>query len=97
MKSAIDGERFDTNTAAIVAAWSNGRATSDSRWCSETLYRKKRNGTFFLHGEGGALSRYSRRRAGTPVGVEVIFPCSSDEAKWWCEETEQRELLRGIG
>jgi hypothetical protein len=93
MKSTIDGKRYDTGTATIVAEWNNGRPASDSRWCSERLYRKERSGKFFLHGEGGALSRYSRRHAGDSVGYEAIFPCSRSEAEWWCEKTEQQEAL----
>lgn len=94
MRTTIDGKSYDTDTAALVAAWSNGRPTSDSRWCSETLYRGKGNGTFFLHGEGGALSRYSVVRDGAPIGIEMIIPCSRDEAGWWCDQTEQREASR---
>ncbi|MGH7820811.1 MAG: hypothetical protein ACREQ9_13665, partial [Candidatus Binatia bacterium] len=73
-----------------VADWNNGRTGSDSRWCSETLYRAGSSGGFFLYGEGGALSRYSGLRHGVPVGRETIIPCSGDEADWWREEKARR-------
>ena len=95
MKRVIDGNAYDTDAADVVAMWSNGRGAPDSRWCAEILYRQKQSGRFFLHGEGGPLSRYSRKDGNTSIGAEAIFPCSRNEAQWWCEKVEQPFALPG--
>lgn len=86
MKKYINGKKYDTETAQAVGSWSNNRSYRDFSWCEETLYRKK-TGEFFLHGEGGALSRYARQVDGNMRGSgEEIRPMSFDEAREWAEE-----------
>lgn len=86
MKRIIGGRKYDTETARMVASWDNGRFASDFGYCCETLYCK-RNGEYFLHGEGGASSRYAEEcgqnewRAG-----EAITPLDWDVARSWAEE-----------
>jgi len=86
MKKYINGKKYDTETAKEVGSWSNNRSYRDFSWCEETLYRKK-TGEFFLHGEGGALSRYSQPANGNMRGSgEEIRPLTFDEAREWAEE-----------
>lgn len=86
MKKYINGKKYDTETAKAVGSWSNNRSYRDFSWCEETLYRKK-TGEFFLHGEGGALSRYARQANGNMRGSgEEIRSLTFEEARTWAEE-----------
>ena len=84
MRKVIRGKLYDTDTATMVAEWSDGYPR-DFRYVSETLYRK-RTGEYFVHGEGGPMSRYAESRGQNQyVGGEAIRPLSYDEAREWTE------------
>ncbi len=57
MKKIIEGRKYDTDTAELIASYGNGLSRSDESWYEEDLYRKK-TGEYFLYGEGGAYSRH---------------------------------------
>lgn len=88
MKRVIDGKRYDTETAQRIAEASSTCGPSDFRYWSEALYKTPR-GAFFLHGKGGAMSRWSE-----PVGSDArgggsgILPMSVEDAREWCEANE---------
>lgn len=85
MKKIINGKIYDTNSAERVGDWDNGR-NGDFSYCSEELYRK-RTGEFFLYGEGGAQSKYSKSCGNNSwSGSEMIIPLSYEAAKKWAEE-----------
>lgn len=85
MKRIINNKVYDTDKAKRVGTWDNGHNTSDFRYCSEDLYLK-RNGEFFLYGEGGPMSKYVKRH-GSDVGYgERISPLSYEEAQKWAEK-----------
>lgn len=85
MKKIINGKRYDTDTAERVGTWHNGQYTSDFRYCSEDLYRK-RSGEYFLHGEGGALSKYASSSGDSSGWGENIRPLTLKQAQEWAEE-----------
>lgn len=86
MKKIIDGKRYDTNTAKEIVSASSSVSRSDFHWWRETLYRKQ-TGEFFLHGEGGPASRYSRSVGLNEwSGGERIMPLSFSEAQQWAED-----------
>lgn len=86
MKKIISGKVYDTSTANELGRWSNGGSTGDFDYCEETLYRK-RTGEFFLHGEGGPRSRYSRCSGNNEWSWgEEIIPLTFDAARQWAEE-----------
>ena len=86
MKRIIDGRSYDTEKAAEVGCWSNNRSARDFGHCSETLYRK-RTGEYFLHGEGGPMSKYRRAvDVNNWTGGEDITPLTVEEARRWAEE-----------
>ena len=58
MKKIINGKLYDTSTAHLVGEWDN-QLYGNPDYAAESLYRK-RTGEFFLHGEGGARSRYAQ-------------------------------------
>lgn len=85
MKKIINGKKYDTETATKIGVWSNGLSFSDFKHCSESIYRKK-TGEFFLHGEGGPMSAYSKSCGENSwSGGEQIVPLTEDEAKKWVE------------
>lgn len=98
MRKVIKGKLYDTEKATMVAEWSDGYP-SDFRYCCEELYRK-RTGEYFVHGEGGAMSKYAESCGQNQwMGGEAIRPVSYDEARQWLEEhgtAEEYEAEFGI-
>lgn len=84
MKKIISGKVYDTDTAQKLGSWSNMSDRSFER-IDETLYRK-RTGEFFLHGEGGPMSRYAVQIGQNNWSSgERITPLSWDDARAWVE------------
>lgn len=84
MKKIIKNRLYDTATATEIAHRSTPVSTRDFSYTRETLYRK-RTGEYFLHGEGGALSRYASRDYDGMTWGEDILPLSYDTAREWAE------------
>lgn len=85
MKKVIDGKTYNTATAEHLANWWNGCSSTDFGYCIEDLYRTKK-GTYFIAGEGGAMSKYAQSCGYNSVcGGEDITPLSEFEAREWVE------------
>lgn len=85
MKKVINGSLYNTETARRLGGWSNTNNYRDFNYCEETLYRTK-SGKFFIHGEGGAMSKYAQTISSNEwSGGEEIIPCTYDEAREWAE------------
>ena len=85
MKRVINGKLYNTDTAVELACY-EANATDSLNYITERLYRK-RTGEYFIHGEGGARTRYAAATSdGWNRGGEAIFPLSVDEARAWAEE-----------
>lgn len=84
MKKIINGRRYDTDTAKLVGSFESGYI-GDFDWKEEKLYQKT-TGEFFLAGEGGARTRWSRRTIDGYSSGEGILPLTLDEAREWAEE-----------
>lgn len=83
MKRITDGKKYDTKTANSVAVWDNGHGPTDGHYVSEKLYRTKK-GNWFVHGEGGGLSRYAESCGqNATCGGATIVPLTPDEAFAW--------------
>ena len=86
MKQVIKRKMYNTETAEEIGFVSNGLDdVFDEEFCSETLYRKKKSGEFFLLGRGGCDSKYAVSKGYYICGGEFIFPFTEDEAKDWVE------------
>ena len=86
MKKIINGKRYDTETAEYIGSTSWGDGPRDFNYWSEELYRK-RTGEFFLHGEGGANSKYREEISmNSWSGGARIIPLTDEEAREWAEE-----------
>jgi hypothetical protein len=85
MKKIIDGRLCNTETAKELGIWNNDLSHSDFDWCAESLYLT-RAGQYFVHGRGGARSRYAERvEQNTWSGGESIYLVSRIEAMKWAE------------
>jgi hypothetical protein len=84
MKRIVNGKRFDTEKAALVAEHSSPYYATDFHHYHEGLYRTAK-GSWFLAGEGNAMSKYSSRCADGRGYGEGIIPLSSEEAREWLE------------
>ena len=86
MKKVINGTLYNTETARKLGGWSNTYNYRDFNYCEETLYRTK-SGKFFIHGEGGAMSKYAQTISSNEwSGGEKIIPLSAQNAMKWAEE-----------
>jgi len=86
MKKIIEGAKYDTETAKVMGAWDNRCSRRDFQWCEETLYRTK-SGKYFLHGEGGPMSKYTRSEGNNSwTGDSRILPMTREAAQEWAEE-----------
>ena len=84
MKKIIKNKLYNTDTAKIIGEWYNNE--TGLSYCKETLYQK-RTGEFFLLGEGGAMTKYSKECGnGTWSGNTKIIPMTWDSARQWAEE-----------
>lgn len=85
MKKIINNKVYDTSTAREIGCNSYSNPRDFHYWC-ETLYCK-RTGEYFLHGEGGPMSRYSEQiEQNSWSGGEKIIPLSYENARKWAEE-----------
>lgn len=98
MKKIINGKVYDTDTAQELGSWANAGSWGDFSHMAETLYRKK-TGEFFLHGEGGCMTKYAQAVGQNEwSGGERIMPMAFAEAREWAEEhldAEVYELIFG--
>ena len=85
MKKIINRKLYDTATATEIGRDGNGYGANDFNCVLETLYRK-RTGEYFLHGEGGARSRYASREGNMWGWGQQIIPLTYDEAQDWAEK-----------
>lgn len=85
MKKIINGKKYDTETATVIAEDWNGLGNRDWKYQCEVLYRKK-TGEFFLHGEGGPLSKYGFSISSEVYSNSVILPLTEDDAREWLAE-----------
>lgn len=86
MKKIIDGFRYDTEKAGFIGRYNSGHPSNDFQWWTAALYCTKVAKRFFLAGEGGPMTQFSRR-SGDGIGYgEKIIPMSAEEALAWAEQ-----------
>lgn len=92
MIKIINKKRYDTSNATSVASTDNGRTPDDFRHQEETLYLTK-NGSWFLHGQGGPLSPYGEQRGRNRTEGEDLRAMTADEAYAWLETSQKAEAI----
>ena len=97
MQKIIDGKMFDTETAEWLGEYNDYLGSNNHRHISEDLYRTSK-GNFFLHYEGGGLTKYAVFNGNGRCSGIGILPISEDEAKKWCEKhMESDEYIELFG
>lgn len=95
MKKIINGKMYNTETATCLGDWDNGYSYRDFAYCEESLF-VKRTGEYFLHGVGGAFTKYSSLDGDSQCGGEKIVPLTVNEAKQWVEEHLSADTYENI-
>lgn len=81
----IDGVRYNTKKADQIAHFRNHFGTQDFQWYEEFLHVSN-SGSFFLYGEGNAMSKYKEFYQNTYIGSSKIIPLTKEKALSWCEK-----------
>lgn len=92
MKAVINGKRYDTNTAQMIASWHSGYYGNDFRAEEESLYRTIR-GNWFLAGAGGPMTKYAESCGNMTGSGSGIIPLSAKEALQWLEDNEELDAI----
>jgi hypothetical protein len=94
MRAIINGKRYDTASARNIGSCSSGGSTDDFHFWEENLYVTK-TGVYFIAGEGGPLSRFSKQCGSNngSCGGERITPVSKADAMAWAEDRGLFEVL----
>jgi hypothetical protein len=92
MKKIIDSKVYDTSTATKIADNWNGVGSNDFNYQCETIYRTKK-GTFFLHGDGGANTKYATHNGNWRNAGETIIPLTKGEVYQYLEDWNETELI----
>lgn len=96
MIQIINGKKYNTETAKKVGYYSSPGVWGDFDHYEETLYQKK-TGEFFLYGEGGPRTGYSKIVGQNSwSGGYAIIPKTFNEAREWAEEHLSAEEYESI-
>ena len=90
MKKVIGCKLYDSGKARRIYVWHSGHKPGDHRHAIEVLY-KSAKGAWFIHGEGGPLTRFRRKIGDEFLSGEDILPLSPKEALAWLEEHNGHE------
>ena len=81
MKKIINGTTYNTETAKKIASRECRYYQSTDEYFVERIYKTKK-GRYFLHGDGGMMTKYAKYYDdGSIGGGEEIYPLSEKEAK----------------
>lgn len=84
MDKIINGKKYDTQTAILIADYSHGYGGDFNREDSALYVSPK--GQFFVAGKGGAMSRWSQSIGqNTQSGGEGLYLVAADEARTLAE------------
>lgn len=85
MRKVIDRHLYDTDKARKLGKWETPDGYSLD-YIKETLYRT-RSGQYFLHGYGGAATKYAQSLGLNSWGDgEQIIPLTEEIARIWAEQ-----------
>ena len=92
MKSIIDGKKYDTETSRLIGEDSFSNPGDLHHW-QESLYVTK-NGSYFLAGSGGAMSKYSQQEGSSSwSGSSNIYPFEEIVAFRWAEDHLSADII----
>ena len=88
MRKIVNGKIYDTHTATLIGeADYNGADTRDFHSWIARLYITPRSRVYFLHGEGGPMTRWAQSAGQNSwTGGEDIVPLSRGDAFEWAQD-----------
>ena len=92
MNAIIEGKRYDTARAEVVAEYYCESGRRSFRYFEERLYRTHK-GTWFMVGEGHALSPYAKVVEKSRRPGKELRPLSEKEVRDWMERTGNFDAL----
>lgn len=92
MNAIIEGKRYNTENAELVAEYYSESGRRSFRYFEERLYRT-RKGTWFLVGEGRALSPYAEVVEQSRRPGRELRPLTEEDVRHWMELTENFDSL----
>jgi hypothetical protein len=93
MKKIINGKRYDTEKAICIGGYQYSIG-GNFNYISEYLYITPRSKSYFLAGEGGAMTKYAKRASDNSYcGGEKIIPLTENDAFVWAQEYLQSEEI----
>ncbi|MCT2536558.1 hypothetical protein NC661_03135 [Aquibacillus koreensis] len=88
MRKIIKGKIYDTKKAKLIAEYSNELPSTDFNHLYEDLYLTI-SGQFFLHAQGGPLTKYSESNGNETWGIETISLLNYDQTYAWLEKHDK--------
>jgi hypothetical protein len=88
MKKTIDGVRYDTEKSELIGSATNPHCevTNDLQYWEAALYVTPKSKKYFLVGEGGAMSPFSRQTGQNSWSYgERLIPMNKEDALEWAE------------
>lgn len=92
MRKLIDGKLYDTEKATGITYILSAEAFGDTNYFFEELYIRQ-DGSYFLHGSGGAYTKYGVHGKGYSRGSSDIFAFSRKEAYEWLKDHGKTEVI----
>ena len=92
MRQVIDGKLYDTDIAALLHSWDNGRYGNDFRSRSKALYRTF-TGALFIHHQGGPMTDMARSVGDSMGSGESLEPISVPDAIGFLESHDGTAVL----
>lgn len=87
MKNKINGKLYNTEKAVKCAYWDNNIPRGNFESISETLFKRKIGGEYFLEGCGGAFTKYAiTLEDGWESGSCKIIPLTDEDTLKWLSE-----------
>jgi len=89
----VDDKRYDPKSSERIAQWSPAELRGGFMHDSESLFRTE-DGDFFILHEGGLFSTFhTLPQVENWYGGTVVQPVTRREARAWCEETGNYEVI----
>ncbi|WP_336022476.1 hypothetical protein [Halobellus salinisoli] len=85
MQRVINRKLYNTEHAEQIALYAPLTDRGDFNYLIEALY-KTSNGEYFLHGDGGAETKWAEKISNQRFPGEEIQLLTAEEAVDWCEE-----------
>ena len=92
MQAIIEGKRYDTEKAELIAEESSTHPVSDFKWWQEKLYRTK-NGSWFMEAEGGPMTHYRKTVGDNSTYGHKLYAMSETEVFNWLQQHGKIEEL----